>query len=325
MKISVFISNPASEALNFSEKKKELLEMAVEKSCKSEPEIGVVFSAGIDSTIMAMLASKFSRVTAYSCGVVRHEQINSGNVSRQMPAVSPDLEYVDKCRNLNFEIKTIELDPEKIEMSLAKIIHVINDTNPVKVSVEIPFYFASKKAKEDGLDVMLCGQGADEMFGGYNKYLSPLPDYPVVCEMMKKDVENIYTEQINKDMAVCKANGIELRAPYMDEEFKNYVLGISTELKLHEVKNSEEFGCVDVVDDRRFIRKYILRILGKEVGVPDPVLNRRKKAAQYGSGTWKVLDRIARKEGFKEKARKAGRTDYVRFFLESYAEEMKND
>lgn len=281
------------------ERLKELLSKAVEKAC--EPELGVVFSGGIDSTIIALLASEFSRVTAYSCGIKG----------------SPDLEYVDKCRNLNFEVRVIELDPKKIEQPLVKIIQAINDTNPVKVSVEVPFYFASRKAREDGLSVMLCGQGGDELFGGYNRYLSPLPDYKEAEEMMKRDVENIYIEQINKDIAVCKENAIELRAPYMDEEFKNYAMEIPMELKIHEVKNSPEFSCVDIVDGKRFIRKYILRKLGRELGIQDFILNRKKKAVQYGSRTWKVLERLARQKGYKKKARKAGRRDYVRFFLES--------
>ena len=282
---------------------KELLSKAVEKTCDSD--IGVVFSGGIDSTIIAVLASKFSRVTAYICGIKD----------------SPDLEYVSRCENLNFDIRIIELYPEKIERSLAKIIRAINDTNPVKVSVEIPFYFASKRAREDNLSVMLCGQGGDELFGGYNRYLSFLPDYRRVEEIMERDVENIYIEQINKDISVCKENGIELRAPYMDEEFKNYAMEIPPRLKIHEVKNSPEFSCVDIIDGKRFIRKYILRKLGRELGIPDSILNRKKKAVQYGSGTWKVLERLARQKGYKKKARKAGRRDYVRMWLESIRNE----
>lgn len=283
------------------EKLKELLTNAVEKTCDSD--IGVVFSGGIDSTIIAMLAAEFSRVTAYSCGI----------------RGSPDLEYVRDCTDLGFDIRIIELNDDDIEQSLSRIISSINDTNPVKVSVEIPFYFASKKAREDGLTVMLCGQGSDELFGGYFRYLDFIKGgYEELKGMIQRDVENIYAEQLNKDIAVCKANDIELRAPYLDEEFKNYAMEIPVELKLYEVKNSPEFSCVDIVNDKRFIRKNILRKLGREIGVPDFILNRKKKAVQYGSGTWKVLDRIARKKGFKGKARKAGRKDYVRMWLESY-------
>jgi len=275
---------------------RELLTRAVEKSCDSDT--GVIFSAGIDSTMAAMLASEFSNVTAYSCGI----------------AGSHDLEYVEKTKDLGFDVKNIELTPEKIENSLAPIVSTINDTNPVKVSVAVPFHFASKEAREDGLTIMLCGQGADELFGGYNRYLEPLPDYAKVEGMMKTDVENIHEEQLNNDIAICRENGIELRAPFLDDEFKNYAMEIPIELKIHEVKNSEEFTCID---DEKYIRKYILRLLGKEMGVPSSILNRRKKAAQYGSGSWKVIQKLARENGFKEKAMKEGRKDYTKMWLSS--------
>jgi len=281
------------------ERLRELLTKAVEESCDSDT--GVIFSGGIDSTIVAILASEFSSVTAYACGI---------------PG-SHDPEYVRDAKDLGFEIKAIELTPEKIENSLASIVSAINDTNPVKVSVAAPFHFASKQAGEDGLTTMLCGQGADELFGGYNRYLEPLPDYARAREMMKKDIENIHEEQLNNDIAICRENGIELRAPFLDDEFKNYSMNIPMDLKIHEVKNSNEFECIDEVDDRKFIRKYVLRLLGKELGVPSPILNRRKKAAQYGSGSWKTIQRLARDNGFKEKARKAGRKDYTKMFLES--------
>lgn len=280
------------------ERLRELLTKAVEKSCDSD--IGIVFSGGVDSTIVAVLASEFSNAKAYSCGI---------------PG-SHDPEYAEEARDLGFDVKNIELTPEKIENSLASIVSTIG-TNPVKVSVAVPFYFASKQAREDGLGIMLCGQGADELFGGYNRYLELLPDYAKVGEIMRKDIENIHTEQLNNDIAICRENGIELRTPFMDEEFKNYSMNIPIDLKIHEVKNSNEFECIDTVNDKKFIRKYILRLLGKELGVPSPILNRRKKAAQYGSGSWKTIQKLARDRGFKEEARKAGRKDYTKLFLGS--------
>jgi len=280
------------------ERLRELLTKAVEKACDSN--MGIVFSGGIDSTIVAILASEFSNVTAYSCGI---------------PG-SHDMEYANGARNLGFEIKAIEFTPKQIENSLTSIVSTIG-TNPVKVSVAVPFHFASRPAGEDGLTTMLCGQGADELFGGYNRYLEPLPYYAKAEGMMKEDTENIPTEQLNNDIAICRENGIELRAPFLDEEFKNYVMEIPIESKIHEIKNSGEFTCIDEVGDRKFIRKYVLRLLAKELGVPGPILNRRKKAAQYGSGSWKTIQRLARGGGFKEEAGKAGRNDYTKLFLES--------
>jgi len=279
----------------------ELLSNAVKKECKKEPMVGVVLSGGVDSTLIAIIASKFTEVTAYACGI----------------KASPDFEYADKLKKeVDFDIRIQELNSEDIEVSLPKIISAINDTNPVKVSVEVPFYYASKKAREDFIGVMLCGQGADELFGGYKRYMDILASdgYEGVEKVIKRDVENIWTEQLDYDHKVCSLNRIDLRFPYMDNKFLEYVMKIPVELK---IKESDDFHCTDSVGEKKFIRKYILRRVAQEVGVPLPIINRKKKAAQYGSGTWKILEKIAREKNFKKKAREVGRTDYVKMFLES--------
>jgi asparagine synthase (glutamine-hydrolysing) len=104
-----------------------------------------------------------------------------------------------------------------------------------------------------------------------------------------------------------------LRAPYLNAEFVEYARSLPIELKIAE---SGEYKCSDLACGKEYVRKYILRKVGELVGVPKPVLNRGKKAAQYGSGTQKAIERIARKRGYREKAKAADRTDYVRMFLE---------
>jgi asparagine synthase (glutamine-hydrolysing) len=275
----------------------ELLDSSVAESCV--PETGIVFSSGIDSLIVAMLASKHAKVTAYTCG---------------LPG-APDLLYAKACANLGFKLKVIDLTDEMIEEALPKIVAAIGDRNPVKVAVEVPFYFTSKKAKEDGFSVMLCGQGSDELFGGYSRYIDGLQEngYSGVADTMTFDIENIYPSQVDKDIVTCKANGIELRAPYLNKKFTEYARSLPIELKIAE---SDEYKCTDLACEKKYVRKFILRKVGELIGVPNEILHRSKKAAQYGSGTQKAVERIARSRGYREKAKAAGRTDYVKMFLE---------
>ncbi|HIE33549.1 MAG TPA: asparagine synthase [Candidatus Altiarchaeales archaeon] len=285
----------------FTETLIELLSNAVKKECKKEPRVGIVLSGGIDSTLIAIIASKFTEVTAYTYGIKG----------------SPDFEYADKLKKeVDFNIKIQELNSKDIEGFLPKIIKAINNTNPVKVSVEVPFYYASKKAREDFIGVMLCGQGADELFGGYKRYIDILArdGYGGVERVIKRDVENIWIEQLDYDHKVCSLNRIDLRFPYMDTKFSEHAMQIPVELKIYE---SDEFECIDSICGKKFVRKYILRKVAQEVGVPPSIINRKKKAAQYGSGAWKILEKIAREKNFKKRAREIGRTDYVNMFLES--------
>jgi asparagine synthase (glutamine-hydrolysing) len=295
------------EIKNITGELKRLLTGAVKKSC-TEEKIGIIFSAGIDSTIIAELASQFSEVTAYSVGVCG----------------AHDIEFAEKLKeNSNFKIKIIKIAINDVENAAREVVKIIKTPNAVKVSVGVPFYVASKQAAGDGIKVMLCGQGADELFGGYNRYIERIKednhyDTLKISEMIREDVENIYENQLNNDSAICASNGIELRFPFMDDEFKNYASAIPVELKIHEISKDEdvEFSCIDRINNKKFIRKFILRKVAEEIKIPGFIISRQKKAAQYGSGANKILDKIARSRGFREKAKEEGRKDYVNLFLE---------
>jgi len=267
------------------QKLKGLLSEAVKKNCKSE-KIGLIFSAGVDSTLLGVLAAGFTEVVAYTVGIDD----------------APDIIHARELKGkLNLEVRLVETNLEEIENSIPPVLKAIREPNPVQVGVGIPIYLASKKAAKDGIKLVLSGQGADELFGGYNRYLDILESggYSALEKAMEEDVENIKRDNLDRDVAICGMNGTELRAPYLENGFKDYSLKISPELKIKEVKG-EEFQCIDEIDSKRFIRKYILRKLAQDCKVPPAVLNRSKKAAQYGSGVNKALLKIAKKHGFRK-------------------------
>lgn len=285
-------------------KLKELLERAVKESC-SEEKTGVIFSGGLDSSIIGILAKNYSEIIAYTVG-------SEGSV---------DLEFVENLKDkneVNFEIKTKRIAQEEVEKNLPKILSIVKDTNPTQVSCAIPIYFASEEAKKDGLKVILTGQGGDELFGGYNRYLNCLENEKELTKILKKDVENSYEDNLNRDIEVCRSNGIKLKIPYLEKDFKNFALEVPIGLKIRKIKESEEvpYSCVDEVNEKKVIRKYILREVAKEIEVPEVILNRKKKALQYGSGSLKILKKIAKGRGFR------GRS-YIVKYLESLLE-IKN-
>lgn len=279
---------------------KQLLKGAVRDVCGSE-SMGLIFSAGIDSTLIGMVASSFSNVTGYAVGIKG----------------SSDVEHAKAAVDLGFSVEIVEIDMADVAAALPVVLGAIKEPNPLKVAVGVPFYFASKKASEDGIEVMLCGQGSDEMFGGYNRYVEAIPTgMKKVGQMMKEDVEGIFERQLQYDSRICDLSGIELRFPYMDENFVDYVMSIPVDEKIKRVENNPEYSCVDTVNGDRYIRKYVLRKLAAEFNVPKDIINRPKKAAQYGSGTQRVIDRLAKAQGYKEKARNLGRKDYKRLYVE---------
>ncbi|MFC2162526.1 asparagine synthase C-terminal domain-containing protein [Candidatus Altiarchaeota archaeon] len=263
----------------------ELLSASVSSLCKEKT--GIIFSSGVDSMIIAVLAARFSRVNAY---VVGYEG-------------SPDLACALSIgADYGFEIQPVIIDDDKVDAVLPEITKIVGEPNPVKVGVGVPMYFASKAAKEDGFDVMLCGQGADEIFGGYNRYIESYvsggPDK--VGQMMASDIQTADEDNLDRDRAVTAHNGIELRFPYLGAEFLEYSVGLPLDLKVREVDASfNEFTCIDEVEGRHFVRKYAIRRLAARLDVVTQIINRPKKAAQYGSHVNKNLEKIAKRHGHK--------------------------
>jgi len=263
------------------------------------PRVGVVFSSGVDSTLVAYAASKFSEVTAYHVGVVGAEDTK---FARRLAGEAP------------FKVKYVEMALRDVEEAVPKILAVWPKPNPVDVGVGIPMYMASKAAADDGLNVMLCGQGGDELFGGYWRYLDSLvkKGEGSVVDWMEKDWGSAYADNLDRDIAMNKANGCELRFPYLGGDFSDYVRKMPFDLKIRE---GGDLVC-DEIGGRRFVRKYALKKLASRMGVPEYVVNRVKKAAQYGSGTNKALEKIAREKGYPAKAGDVGRKDYLKMYLE---------
>jgi asparagine synthase (glutamine-hydrolysing) len=281
-----------------------LLEKSVKKCC--EKEVASVYSSGIDSAVITFLASEYCKVAAYTVGAKESEDIKCSAKSRE---------------DASFKINLIEIDESSVEEILPDLVRLVGLPDPLKVSVGVPLYFAAREAKKDGLSIMLSGQGGDELFGGYNRYLAHAAngDYERLKAAMQKDVDTAYADNLDRDIAICKEFGLDLRFPFMDSDFGKYAANIPADLKVFELKENtvEEFACVDEVDKKRFIRKYFLRLLAADIGLPQYILDRKKKAAQYGSEAEKLIDRIARKNDYKKKAADAGRKDYMRMYLES--------
>ena len=129
---------------------------------------------------------------------------------------------------------------------------------------------------------------------------------------MERDWNNAYEDNLDRDILMCQSNGIELEFPFLAEPFSEYARSLPLNLKIRE---DADIPC-DLANGRRFARKYCLKKMALDFGLPQYLVNRKKKAAQYGSGIQKSLDRIARMRGYRQKARQNKRTDYLRSYLE---------
>ena len=250
---------------------------AVEKRVRNISDVGLIFSGGVDSTILAVLLKKIAEKR-------NNENLLPLNIKLYSVGVenSQDIKFSKEiAEELNLPLKTIIIDETTVKESIKPVLSAIEDGNVMKLGVGMTIYLAAKAMKEDGIKVALSGQGADELFGGYNRYLKHFEEnslfdaYFALDEEIYHDIANMYHVNLERDDAVSMANGVELRVPFLDKDIIDLALDIPGKYK---IKDSDDL-----------LRKHILRDVAKSLGVPDYIADRPKKAAQYGSGINKIL------------------------------------
>lgn len=177
-----------------------------------------------------------------------------------------------------------EFDEKAVDDALPEVVYAVESADPVKVSIALPLFILAREARLDGYKVLLSGQGADELFGGYARYEAAASD-GTLPEMLQYDLAHIAEVNLERDDAATMAHGIELRVPYLDMRVINVAQQIDPSLKVY-------------FDGKNYIRKYVLRKMSEKY-LPREVSYAPKKAIQYGTSTQKALERLASKRNFK--------------------------
>jgi diphthine-ammonia ligase len=235
-----------------------------------DSEVGLLFSGGIDSVIIAKILKDLKvPFTCYTAAASKD---------------APDLIYAQKvAKELNLKLKTKIITKDQTKKYLQKIIPLIEDNNVVKVGVALPLYIASEIAKNDNLRVIFSGSGADEIFAGYNRYKKA--DIKNLNKDCYSDLLKIYEKNTYRDDVITMNNNLELRVPFLSKEIISFGLRIDPKLKI-----------------KKDIEKYILRQVAIALKIPKEIAYRKKKAAQYGSGFDKVIQKLAKQEKKKKSA-----------------------
>jgi asparagine synthase (glutamine-hydrolysing) len=237
-----------------------ILNKVISKALKDEEKVCVSYSGGLDCSVIARIASQYKPV--YLCAV--------GTKSSQ-DLVASDL----GSKILERPLDKIIINESDITDALPDIINILKTRNPLEISIELSLYMVCKNA---GLKLILTGQGADELFGGYSRYLRM--ESSDRDKRMKEDVGYYLKYSHKQEQKLAKTFDKKLIVPYMNQSVTEYVEPLSMDLKIQKTE-----------------RKYLLKLLARKLDLPTEIVDRPKKAVQYGSGILDILKSLSKKNG----------------------------
>jgi len=252
----------AVEAVNHSAIR-ETLTQAVEKRLMSDVPVGVLLSGGLDSSLISSIAARLMKE--------RGQQLRSFSIG--LDAMAPDAFAARKVAEflgtIHHEVHfTIEQGIEVLD----KLIWHLETYDVTSIRASTPMYFLSKAITDMGVKVVLSGEGADEIFGGY-LYFRNAPSAAAFQKETIERVQKLFTADLLRADKSTMAHGLEARVPFLDKQFLELAVKINPEDKQPKTYDNVE--------------KYILRKAfdtPEQPYLPDEVLWRQKEQFSDGVG-----------------------------------------
>lgn len=233
------------------------LEEAVVKRLMGDVPVGVFLSGGLDSSLVAAL--------------MRPKSVNLHSFTAGM-AGAPDLDAARVVAGyLGTEHHELVYTEEDVEQAIPQVVRRLESFDAPLVRSAIPMYFVSKLAAQH-VKVALTGEGADELFAGY-EYLSELGGGERLREEQHKIVVRLQDTNLQRADRMTMAHGLEGRVPFLDQALVRYVMRLPTAYLAPQPGRPE---------------KWLLREACKGL-VPAAILDRKKMKFSEGAGSARVV------------------------------------
>lgn len=210
---------------------KEALEAAVHRQLMSDVPYGVLLSGGLDSSVTSAIAKKYAQKRIES-GDVKDAwwpQLHSFSVGLDG---SPDLaaaqKVADHIGTVHHEIKfTIQEGLDAIK----DVIFNLETYDITTIRASTPMYLMARVIKSMGIKMVLSGEGADELFGGY-LYFHKAPNDKEFHEETVRKLSKLHMYDCLRANKSLAAWGIEGRVPFLDKEFMDVAMRINPKDKM---------------------------------------------------------------------------------------------
>ena len=243
------------------------LEASVKRQLMSDVPYGVLLSGGLDSSVISAVAEKFSSTRVENGGETKAywPRLHSFAVGLKG---APDLA---KARLVAEHIGTVHHEinytiQEGLD-AIRDVIYFIETYDVTTVRASTPMYLLARVIRSMGIKMVLSGEGADEVFGGY-LYFHKAPDAKAFHEETVRKLGKLYLYDCLRANKSLAAWGIEGRVPFLDKEFLDVAMGMNPVLKM----------CPDKTIEKKVVREAFADLL------PEKVAWRQKEQFSDGVG-----------------------------------------
>jgi asparagine synthase (glutamine-hydrolysing) len=242
---------------------KSTLREAVTKRLLADVPVGVSLSGGLDSSIVSLLACEGTdQLHSFAVGV---------NGSEDLAAAKQMSEF------LHTQHHQLVYNAEDMVKVLPKVLYYLETFDPALVRSAIPNYFLAKLTS-DHVKVFLTGEGADEIYAGY-EYLADFTDPVDLQNEMLFITQSLHNTNLQRADRMSMAFGLEARVPFLDVKSVAVALGFPPAWKLHNGRVPKHLLRQAFVDD-----------------LPENIVNRPKKKFSMGAGSSVLIAEIAARE-----------------------------
>lgn len=215
------------------------LEAAVKRQLMSDVPYGVLLSGGLDSSVISAIAQKYAahRIETNSTQAAWWPQLHSFAVGlKGAPDLAKAKEVADFIGTVHHEINyTIQEGLDAVR----DVIYFIETYDVTTVRASTPMYLLARVIKSMGIKMVLSGEGADEVFGGY-LYFHKAPNARAFHEETVRKLSKLHLYDCLRANKSLSAWGVEGRVPFLDKDFLDVAMRLNPEAKMCPGKTIEK-------------------------------------------------------------------------------------